>query len=186
MRAVAQSPMLPRLLSAYRQIVTHRDVVSHLLVNGLGFGWMFAYVAGSPLVLIEHQACRADRLRHAVRLHRRRHCGRRHAERAVGEARRRLAAYAASAILLAVFATLALVGLTATGWTPLPVLMPLLVLSTAMFWPCRAQRLARRPGPIPELAGIAGGLLTSVQMLCGAVASWAVAFYLPRHSERSR
>jgi MFS transporter, DHA1 family, multidrug resistance protein len=85
------------------------------------------------------------------------------------------------AILLAVFATLALVGITALGWTPLPVLMPLLVLATASFGLAAPSASHGALGPIPELAGIAGGLLTSVQMLFGAVASWAVAFFFPEH-----
>jgi DHA1 family bicyclomycin/chloramphenicol resistance-like MFS transporter len=84
-----------------------------------------------------------------------------------------------AAIVLAVFATLVLVSLTAIGWTPLPVLMPLLVLATAAFGLAAPSASHGAMGPIPELAGIAGGLLTSVQMLSGALASWAMAFLFP-------
>jgi DHA1 family bicyclomycin/chloramphenicol resistance-like MFS transporter len=176
-----KKPMLPELLSAYRQIVTHREVVSHLLVNGLGFGWMFAYVAGSPLVLIDAKhvapiayamlfACTGAGIVAGATLNGLL------AKRGVTSESVLLLA-----ILLAVFATLALVGITALGWTPLPVLMPLLVLATASFGLAAPSASHGALGPIPELAGIAGGLLTSVQMLFGAVASWAVAFFFPEH-----
>ncbi len=174
-----EKAMLPRLLGAYRQIATHRDVVSHILVNGLGFGWMFAYVAGSPLVLIEVKhvapivyamlfACTGAGIVGGATLNGQL------AKHGIASERVLLCA-----ILLAVFATLTLVGLTALGWTPLPVLMPLLVLATACFGLAAPSASHGAMGPIPELAGIAGGLLTSVQMLFGAVASWAVAFFFP-------
>jgi DHA1 family bicyclomycin/chloramphenicol resistance-like MFS transporter len=171
--------MLPRLLRAYRQIATHRAVVTHILVNGLGFGWMFAYVAGSPLVLIGLYhvspivyallfACTGAGIVAGAMING--HL----AKRGVPSERVLL-----SAILLAVFATIVLVSLTVMGWMSLEVLMPLLVLSTACFGLAAPSASHGALGPIPELAGIAGGLLTSVQMLSGAVASWAVAFFFP-------
>jgi DHA1 family bicyclomycin/chloramphenicol resistance-like MFS transporter len=128
-----KNPMLPHLLRNYRQIGTHREVVSHLLVNGLGFGWMFAYVAGSPLVLIDIKhvspivyallfACTGAGIVAGALMNGRL------AKRGIPSERVLL-----FAILLAVFATLVLVGLTAMGWMPLPVLMPLLVLATVCF-----------------------------------------------------
>jgi MFS transporter, DHA1 family, multidrug resistance protein len=179
--------LLPRLLNAYRRIATHRSVVTHILVNGLGFGWMFAYVAGSPLVLIgvDHVspivyallfACTGAGIVAGATINARL------AKRGIASGRVLL-----SAILLAVVATTMLVGLTAaglvglpaTGRMALPVLMPLLVLSTACFGLAAPSAAHGALGPIPELAGVAGGLLTSVQMLSGAVASWAVAFFFP-------
>lgn len=42
-----------RLIHTYRRVLGDRICVGYALVNGLSFGCMFAYVAGSPLVLID-------------------------------------------------------------------------------------------------------------------------------------
>jgi MFS transporter, DHA1 family, multidrug resistance protein len=171
--------MLPRLLRGYRQVVTHREVVSHILVNGLAFGWAFAYVAGSPLVLISLYhvapilyallfACTGGGIVAGAMLNGR-------------LARRGLVSerMLVPAILLAVAVTLVLAGLSVLGTMRLPVLMPLLVLATFCFGLAAPSAAHGALGPIPELAGVAGGLLTSVQMLIGALASWVVAFLFP-------
>ena len=92
----------------------------------------------------------------------------------------RPAAYCSTAILLALAATIALVALTLTGHLSLPLFVPLLVLATACFGLAAPSAAHGALDPIPDLAGIAGGLLTSVQMLSGALASLAVALLFPR------
>ena len=57
--------------------------------------------------------------------------------------------------------------------------MPLLVLSTACFGLATPSASHGALAPMPELAGIAGGLLTSVQMLGGALASLLVSLLFP-------
>jgi DHA1 family bicyclomycin/chloramphenicol resistance-like MFS transporter len=57
--------------------------------------------------------------------------------------------------------------------------MPLLVLSTFCFGLAAPSATRATLDPIPKLAGIAGGLLTSVQMLCGAASSSLVALLFP-------
>ena len=42
----------PGLVASYRQVLGHRRVSGFIVANALGFGCMFAYVAGSPLVFV--------------------------------------------------------------------------------------------------------------------------------------
>jgi DHA1 family bicyclomycin/chloramphenicol resistance-like MFS transporter len=172
-------PMLPCLARDYRRVLAHHETLSHIAVNALGFGWMFAYVAGSPLVFLGvfHLApalyaaifaCTGSGIvagaglngwlaRHAVPPHR----------------------VLLAAILFALAATIALVGLTVAGRLSLPLFVPLLVLATTCFGLAAPSAAHGALDPVPDLAGIAGGLLTSMQMLTGAVASLAVALLFP-------
>ncbi|HWK45455.1 MAG TPA: multidrug effflux MFS transporter [Stellaceae bacterium] len=174
-RAVVDGPALPRLVRDYRTVLMHGETISHILVNGLGFGWMFAYVAGSPLILVglfrvtpavyallfactgagimAGAAVNGYLARHGVT-----------SERVL-----------LSAILLAVLATATLTGLTIVHRLPLSGLMPLLVLATFSFGLAAPSASHGALDPMPAFAGVTGGLLTSVQMLVGAAASSAVA-----------
>jgi MFS transporter, DHA1 family, multidrug resistance protein len=58
-------------------------------------------------------------------------------------------------------------------------IMPLLVASTFCFGLAAPSAARGALDPIPELAGVAGGLLTSIQMLCGAASSSFVALLFP-------
>jgi DHA1 family bicyclomycin/chloramphenicol resistance-like MFS transporter len=83
------------------------------------------------------------------------------------------------AVLIAVAATGSLAVLSVAGLVSIWTIMPLLVLSTAAFGlaaPCAAHGALE---PLPELAGITGGLLTSIQMLAGAIASLVVSVLFP-------
>ena len=49
-----QSALAPRrLMSNYLRVLGNRICIGYALVNGLSFGCLFAYVAGSPLVIID-------------------------------------------------------------------------------------------------------------------------------------
>jgi DHA1 family bicyclomycin/chloramphenicol resistance-like MFS transporter len=179
-RPIAVNSLVSHLANGYRRVLTHGVAVRHIVVNGLGFGWMFAYVSGSPLVLIgvlhvsppTYAALFACTGAGIV---------------AGALVNGRLARHGASsrtvlltAILLALCATTLLTGVTIAGELSLTTAMPLLVLATACFGLAAPSAAHGALGPIPELAGIAGGLLTSVQMLTGALASTLVAYLVPR------
>jgi MFS transporter, DHA1 family, multidrug resistance protein len=57
--------------------------------------------------------------------------------------------------------------------------MPLFFISTFCFGLAAPAAARAALDPLPELAGAAGGLLTSVQMLMGAVSSSLVALLFP-------
>jgi DHA1 family bicyclomycin/chloramphenicol resistance-like MFS transporter len=167
------------LIQDYREALSHRSVRDHLLINALGFGWMFGYVAGSPVVLIEHLhasptlysilfASTGGGIVAGASLSG--WLGQR------GVAPQRLIQ---CGVILAVLVTGAAVVMSVTATATLVTLMPCLVLATAAFGilaPCAAQGALE---PLPALAGVTGGLLTSIQMFAGALASLLVSLLLP-------
>jgi MFS transporter, DHA1 family, multidrug resistance protein len=177
----ASTVTLRGLVRDYGSVLSYRDAMANILINGLGFGWMFAYVTGSPLVFLGEMhlpagvygglfACTGAGIVAGALLN------------------GRLAHRGASAVVLlgiamigAATVTLLLLALTATRHeVPLPVLMPLLVLATFCFGLATPSASHGALAPMPELAGIAGGLLTSMQMLGGALASLLVSLLFPR------
>jgi len=170
---------LSGLRDGYRRALTHRAVLGHILINGFGFGWMFAYVAGSPLVLLHILHVRP--ISYAAMF----------AMTGAGivagatlngfiaargfESRRILAI----AICTTLAATLGLIALSVLHQASLLTIMPLLVASTFCFGLAAPSAAHGALDPIPELAGVAGGLLTSIQMLCGAASSSFVALLFP-------
>jgi DHA1 family bicyclomycin/chloramphenicol resistance-like MFS transporter len=172
-------PLLGTLLRDYRKALGHGSTMAHIVVNALGFGWLFSYVSGSPLVLIDHLhaspalysmlfACTGGGIVAGATL------SGRLVQRGVSP--RRLLFVAVS---IAVAATASLAALSLADLVSIATIMPLLVLSTAAFGlaaPCAAHGALES---LPKLAGITGGLLTSVQMLAGAIASLVVSMLFP-------
>jgi DHA1 family bicyclomycin/chloramphenicol resistance-like MFS transporter len=170
---------LSGLRDGYRRALTHRAVLGHILINGFGFGWMFAYVAGSPLVLLHILHVRP--IIYAAMF----------AMTGAGivagatlngfiaargfESRRILA----TAICTTLAMSLGLIALSGSHHASLITIMPLLVASTFCFGLAAPSAARGALDPIPELAGVAGGLLTSIQMLCGAASSSFVALLFP-------
>jgi MFS transporter, DHA1 family, multidrug resistance protein len=168
-----------RLMHDYAAVFRHRDVSGAILVNGLGFGWMFAYVAGSPLVLLDMLHVRpaiyaamfattgagivAGAALNGVIVAR-------------GVPGRRMLL---GAIVLATLAGVGLIAVETIGRVSLGSVMPLLVMSTFSFGLAAPSAARAALDPLPEKAGAAGGLLTSVQMLSGATTSSLVAVLFP-------
>lgn len=163
------------LLKQYWRVLTHRLVIGNILINGFGFGWMFAYVAGSPLVLlhvlhVKPVVYAAMFAMTGLGIVAGATVNGLLASRGVG-ARRILAV----AICVTLAATLGLTALNALHLATLFSIMPLLVACTFCFGLAAPSATRGALDPMPELAGVAGGLLTSVQMLCGAASSSLVA-----------
>jgi DHA1 family bicyclomycin/chloramphenicol resistance-like MFS transporter len=172
-------PMAKKLLGDYRKVLGHSTTMAHIGVNALGFGWLFSYVSGSPLVLIGRLhaspalyavlfACTGAGIVGGAAL------SGRLVQRGVSSSRLLIVAVA-----LAMAATGILSAMSYAHIGSIATFMPLLVLSTAAFGmaaPCAARGAL---DPLPELAGITGGLLASTQMLAGAVASLIVSVLFP-------
>ncbi|HEY1857296.1 multidrug effflux MFS transporter [Acidocella sp.] len=169
-----------RLVGQYRQVLCHREVMLHIGLNALGFGWMFAYVSGSSLVLIGLMhvsaalyaglfACTGMGIVVGA------FCNARLSHRGVSAT-----LLLSLAVALALTATLTLCWRAALGPVPLGEMMPLLVLATASFGLAAPSAAHGALHPLPDCAGIVGGLLTSLQMLGGAGASGVVALLFPR------
>ncbi|WPO97654.1 multidrug effflux MFS transporter [Pseudomonas sp. HR96] len=174
-----QPPLLGAVLAGYRRVLGHGSIIAHVLLNACGFGWMFAYVAASPWLLIEtlHVAPGLYAVLFAC-------TGGGIVLGAMGGGRLVKAGVAPrkvllAAVLLALASTLVLQALAASEHISVARCMPLLVLATAAFGMTAPTAAAGALAPLPELAGVAGGLLTSLQMLAGAAASALVAMLFP-------
>lgn len=167
------------LREGYRRVLTQPAVIGHILINGFGFAWMFAYVAGSPLVLLHvlHVAPIVYAAMFAM-------TGAGIVAGAAlngfidarGFASRHILGVAIGVTLVS---TLGLIALGVSHHATLLSIMPLLVASTFCFGLAAPSAAQGALDPVPELAGVAGGVLTSIQMLCGAASSSLVALLFP-------
>lgn len=168
------------LRQQYWRVLTHRPVIGSILINGFGFGWMFAYVAGSPLVLlhvlhIKPAVYAAMFATTGLGIVAGATVNGLVASRGVGSR-----CILAVAIGVTLAATVGLGVLNALHLASLLTIMPLLVACTFCFGLAAPSATRGALDPVPELAGVAGGLLTSVQMLCGAASSSLVAMLFAR------
>ena len=165
--------------SAYRRVLSDRRFVGLAAVNALSFGGMFAYIAGSPMVLMGHAGVTASAYGAifavtAASLTAGAWTSGRCASAGVGS--RRLLWLS---LTMAAASAVALMLLLAIHTTSLPLVVPLLLVN--LF--CRgvvapnAQHLALEP--IAEQAGTAAAAVGVMQILTGALASAMVAALLP-------
>jgi DHA1 family bicyclomycin/chloramphenicol resistance-like MFS transporter len=171
--------MLTALGHAYRRLLTHRSVLAHILINGFGFGWMFAYVAASPLILLgvlhvspvlysAMFALTGSAIVVGATLNERLGANGVDSEHVL-----------AAAICIALAATAMLVALCMLHRLTLMHAMPCFAMATFCFGLAAPSAARGALNPLPQFAGAAGGLLTSLQMLCGAASSSLVAFLFP-------
>ncbi|AIO37137.1 drug resistance transporter, Bcr/CflA subfamily protein [Burkholderia cenocepacia] len=160
--------------SSYRQLFQNRLVISYILINALSFAWMFSYVTVSPMMLMGALGASPPLYAGMFAL--------------TGSGivlgatiNRYLSARNIGAnslivisILTVLIASTVLTFLTHEHLLTLPSAMPFLVLITLCFGLATPSATFSALEPLPELAGLASGLLTSVQMTLGAIASLLV------------
>jgi MFS transporter, DHA1 family, multidrug resistance protein len=167
-----------RLISNYRRVLGNRICLGYALVNGLSFGCMFAYVAGSPMVMFDVFHVSTDAYGWFFAL-------------------TALAIMAGSfangylsvrgvppshlltvGLTLAVVSAMILLLLSIDGGVRIVTLLPLLVLNTFCFGLIAPNAKHGALEPLPEIAGVAAGVLGFTQMLLGGtLASALVAFF---------
>jgi DHA1 family bicyclomycin/chloramphenicol resistance-like MFS transporter len=173
-------PLLTVMTRAYRRVFSNRRAMAYIVLNALGFSWMFAYITGSPLTFIDtfHTspslfavlfACTGAGIVGGATLNGRL------AQRGV-PAKRLLVA----GVITAAACTSALVILTLMRSTSLWSFLPLLTLTTASFGMVAPSAAHGALEPLGEVAGVGGGLLASMQMLFAAGTSSVVAMLFPR------
>ena len=177
-----QSLQPMQLLARYRRVLGHRASLGFALINALSFACMFAFISGSPLVLIGGRdfspaafsavfACAG--------------CGTiggaflngQLAKRGVSSSR-----ILAWGLSLGSVSTLALVALSLTGHDGITALVPLLMISNASYGLVGPNATHEALQPMPEASGIASAVLRCMQMLAGAVASALVPALYRGHS----
>jgi len=172
--------LLTGMTRAYRRVFSHRRAMAYIVLNALGFSWMFAYITGSPLIFIDtfHTsttlfavlfACTGAGIVVGATLNGRL------AQRGV-QAKRLLL----GGVITAACCTTALVLLTLTRSMSLWSFLPLLALTTASFGMVAPSAAHGALEPLGEAAGVGGGLLASMQMLFAAGTSSIVALLFPK------
>jgi DHA1 family bicyclomycin/chloramphenicol resistance-like MFS transporter len=162
-------------LSSYARVVQHPVTMGYAIVLALSFGSLFAYVAGSSLILIDLLgvsrraygflfASTSFGLMAGSFINAR--LSRRHVSHTllltVG-----LTTITATSLVLAL--------LTLTGTLRVPVLIPLLLIGNVGQGILRPNAALGGLEPLPEIAGVASAVLTGLQYLVGALAAAMVA-----------
>src|SRR4051812_22199998 len=158
-------------LAGYARVFRHRVSVGYILVVALNFGCLFAYVAGSSLVLIGvlgvsrrvygllFAATSLGLMIGALTNARLSPAG-------VGPAR-----LIAGGLALIVGTALLLLALTFVGAVTVWLLVPLAVVGFVGQGIVRPNAVQGALEPLPEIAGVASAVLSALQMLVGAVSS---------------
>ena len=158
----------------YGRVLSHRACRTYVIIGGLSFGGLFAYVSGSAFVFIE--IFKVDQRMFGVLF----------ALNAFGIALGALIAGRLSGVsakqmistglALALATSGALVLLTLChAITPL-MAMPLLMLNTFSIGMVTPNVVHGTMEPVPEIAGVASSLFGSARMLAGAISTEVVAF----------
>lgn len=168
---------LHRLVSNYLRVLGDRICVGYALVNGLSFGCLFAYVAGSPLVLIDVLGLSTTVYgwffaSTALAIMAGSFLNGRLSVRGVPPSR-----LLKVGLRLAVASAIALVLVSVSNNVRVVTLMPLLVLNTFCFGLIAPNAKYGALQSLPEVAGVAAAVLGFTQMLLGGtLASALVAF----------
>lgn len=171
-----------RLVNNYGNILRNPICLSYALVNALYFGCIFAYVAGSPLVMLNVFGVSTTVY------------GWLFASTACGSVvgaflngRWSIQGAPSSRLLsisltVAVISTLALVIVSMSSAAQVATLMPLLVLNTFCRGIISPNAMHGAIQPVPENAGVAASVVGFLQMLSGSLASGLVAFLYDGHT----
>ena len=167
-----------RLLSNYLRVLRNRICVGYALVNALSFGCMFAYVAGSPLLLIHVLGISTTLYgwffaSTAFAIMAGSFLNGRLSKRGVPSSR-----LLKVGLTLAVVSASALVLISISNHVRVITLLPLLVLNTFCFGLIAPNAKHGALQPLPEVAGVAAAVLGFTQMaIGGTLASALVAFF---------
>lgn len=171
-----------RLIKNYGRILSNPICLGYALVNAFNFGCMFAYVAGSPLVMLNVFGVSTTTY------------GWLFASTAFGimagsflNGRLSMRGVPPSRLLTVglvtgVASSIALVLLSVSSAAQVLTLMPLLVLNTFCCGIISPNAMHGAIQPVPESAGVAAAIVGFLQMLVGALASGLIAFLFDGHS----
>lgn len=171
-----RSSLRPRdILRNYRNVLSHKVFLGFALVNGLTFAAMFAYISGSPLVLMGNMGMStgAYSLIFAITA----------GAMVVGSSINGWAATRdmspkmlfRTALVLLVLSPLALVILTLANALAVAVMVPLIAVTTLSLGIVMPNSTHGALQPMGRTAGTASAVLRAIQMACGAGASGLVA-----------
>lgn len=172
-----------RLVANYTRVLRNRICLGYALVNGLSFGCMFAYVAGSPLVMINILGVSTTAYgwlfaSTALGIMAGSFLNGHLSTRGVPPSR-----LLTTGLILAVASAIALLLVSIDGKISVAVLMPLLVLNTFCLGLIVPNATHGALQPMPEIAGVAAAVVGFTQMMLGGtLASALVAFLYDGHT----
>lgn len=177
-----QSLQLRPMLMRYGAVLRHRVSLRFSLVNALTFACMFAFISGSPLVLIGGRGFSAIAFSAVFACA---GCGTIGGAFLNGWLSKQ--GVSSSRILtwslcMGSTSTLALLTLSLIGHDGVAVLVPLLIVSNAMYGLVGPNATHEALQPTPQAAGIASAVLRCIQMIAGGGASALVPALYHGHS----
>lgn len=171
--------LLPQLVEDVMKLNGNRTYLLCSAINALGFAALFCYVSGSPLIVLgvlkQPQATFAVLFATtSLAITAGAFINGRLATRMAVPAR-----LLGIGTVLVLAADLALVALTLADAVTLPRLVPLLLLANFAFGLTAPSAAHGALEPVPRQVGVAAGLLTTTQMVCGALGSFIVSALFP-------
>jgi DHA1 family bicyclomycin/chloramphenicol resistance-like MFS transporter len=170
-----QALLLRNLMTNYWRVISHRGCRTNVIIGGLSFGGLFAYVSGSAFVFIE--IFKLDQ----------RLFGLLFALNALGIALGALTTGRLSGIpakqmistgMAIGLATSGILFLLTIGHAISPIsAMPFLMLNTFSIGMVTPNLVHGTMEPVPEIAGVASSLFGSVRMIAGAISTELVALW---------
>ncbi|CAD5923986.1 MULTISPECIES: multidrug effflux MFS transporter [Planktothrix] len=171
-----------RLIGNYLRIFSNRVCIGYALVNALSFGCMFAYVAGSPLVMLKVLGISTTTY------------GLLFASTAIGimagsflSGRLNTLGVPPARLLgfglaLAATSAIALVVVSVSGAAQVLTLLPLLIINTFCYGLISPNAIHNALQPLPEIVGSAAAVIGFLRMLAGALASAMIGFFFDGHT----
>ncbi|MGB8690659.1 MAG: multidrug effflux MFS transporter [Microcoleus sp.] len=171
-----------RFIKNYVSVLSNRICLSYALVNALSFGCMFAYVAGSPLVMLKVLGLSTTTygLLFALTAF-----GIMAGSFLNGQLNTRgisSAGLLSFGLVLAATSAVALVIVSGSGVAQVMTLMPLLILNTFGYGLIAPNAIHHALEPVPEITGVAAALVGFLRMLAGAIASALIGFLFDGHT----
>ncbi len=170
------------LAADYRETLSHGVTVGFALVNAFSYACMFAFISGSPLVLITGRGLSPAAFSAVFAwalfgLIGGAFVGGRLARRGVPSSRVLLIG-----VVVGAASTVTLLWLSLMHWDTLMVMMPFFPLSAAAYGLTGPNAVHEALVPVQPIAGLASGVLRSIQIVTGAVASALVPIFYSSHS----
>ncbi|NQE32785.1 multidrug effflux MFS transporter [Microcoleus asticus] len=171
-----------RLIENYLRVLSNRVCIGYALVNALSFGCMFAYVAGSPLVMLKVLGISKTTY------------GLLFASTAIGTMAGSFlsgqlntrgvppARLLGFGLALAATSAIALVVVSVSGAAQVLTLLPLLIINTFCYGLIAPNAIHNALHSVPEMAGSAAAIIGFLRMLAGALASALIGFFFDGHT----
>lgn len=173
------------LLNSYQRVLTNRIAVGHALVNALTFGCQFAYITGSPLLMMDRLGMSAQGFGLVFAMTA---FGIMLASILNGRLNTRgVSPHKLLKIGLGISSgtSLVLLVMALLDFLPLGVLVPVLVLNTFSFGLIAPNASHAAVEPLPEVSGVASAVVSSVMIGTGAVSGALVTLFYDGHSARA-